>query len=125
MTEFETRKTVQTESRTKPIGLSLAEVQPVFGETKATKQIAHYDTPPGYFGHLTLLPDGKVYADCSAAPLGSMEDSITQMIVKELEGTRAWRYIRDSAECRECLYRYLCPSPRFYERMMGLDCILS
>ena len=46
VTEFETRKTVQTESRTKPIGLSLAEVQPVFGETKATKQIAHYDTPP-------------------------------------------------------------------------------
>lgn len=79
----------------------------------------------GYFGHLTLLPDGNVYADCSAEPLGSMDDSITQMIVKEIEGTRAWRYIRDSDKCRECLYRYLCPSPRFYERMMDLDCILS
>lgn len=79
----------------------------------------------GYFGHLTLLPDGNVYADCSAAPLGSMDDSITKTIVHEIEGTQAWRYIRDSEKCRECLYRYLCPSPRFYERMMGLGCILS
>ena len=72
VTEFESRKTVQTESRTKParfefafqrtqatsqhsqnefclclrLALLLAEVQPVFGETKETQQIAHYDTSP-------------------------------------------------------------------------------
>ena len=28
--------------------LSLAEVPPVFGDTKATKQIAHYDTPSSF-----------------------------------------------------------------------------
>ena len=53
---------MQTESQTQPIGSSLAEVQPVFGETKATKPIAHYDTPPSAGSNITVFPGiGEVF----------------------------------------------------------------
>ena len=46
VTEFGSRKTVQTKDPAKPIGLSWVEVQPVFGSTKARPQLARYHAPP-------------------------------------------------------------------------------
>ena len=46
VTEFGSRKTVQTKDPAKPIVLSWVEVQPVFGSTKARPQLARYHAPP-------------------------------------------------------------------------------
>lgn len=61
--------------------------------------------------------------DETAEALGTVEDSIYDLIIRELEVNHAWRKVRDSKSCRNCIYHWLCPSP--YERAAGRETICT
>lgn len=72
------------------------------------------------FGKITLAADGKVYANVNNAPIGSIGDSIENMLCKELEHGTSWRYTRYIAEpCCQCRFKLICPSPSDYEKTIG------
>ena len=71
------------------------------------------------FGNLIVMPDGRIYSDVTAPSLGTIDDSIYDLIVRELQENYAWRKIRDSESCKNCVYQWLCPSPSPYERATG------
>ena len=86
---------------------------------------AHMAVNTGFFGSLTFMPDGNAYASPAyGEQIGDISDSVYDLITAELERNTAWRLTRDmSGRCRNCLYRYLCPSPSAYEKVMKLECI--
>lgn len=72
------------------------------------------------FGKITILPDGKVYANIHQEPIGDMKDSIGEMLCKELESGLSWRRTRYKTEpCRQCRFKLICPSPSNYELAIG------
>lgn len=77
------------------------------------------------FGILYLMPNKKIYSDINQPELGSICDSIYDLIIKELSCNYSWRWIRNNDSCQKCLYRYLCPSPTSYERVMNIKCICT
>jgi len=73
-----------------------------------------------FFGSLTLMPDGKVYANVNSPVLGNIEtDSMLDLINKEMNENTAWRKTRNATPCTDCLYQFLCPSPANYEQAIG------
>lgn len=77
------------------------------------------------FGNLTIMPDGQIYSDVTAPSLGSIDDSIYEIIIRELQENYAWRKIRDSETCKNCIYQWLCPSPSSYERVAGKETVCT
>jgi pseudo-rSAM protein len=71
------------------------------------------------FGKLTVMPDGKIYANVNNVPLGSISDPIYDLIYKEMTEGQSWLYIRDMKPCCDCVYQWLCPSPGSYEKVIG------
>lgn len=86
---------------------------------------AHQAINTEAFGRLIVMPDGRVYSDVTAEALGTVEDSIYDLIIRELEANHAWRRVRDSKRCRNCIYCWLCPSPSPYERAAGRETICT
>ena len=73
-----------------------------------------------YFGKLTVLPDGKVYANVSKSSLGKIGDNLGELIKQEFVSGESWFFTRDMLEpCNRCLYRHFCPSPSDYEFRLG------
>lgn len=73
------------------------------------------------FGTFYVFPDGTVHPAADAPAVGTLEDSVHQMIIRELEENHAWRQTRRLMEpCKNCLYHDLCPSPSVYERIFGV-----
>jgi len=71
------------------------------------------------FGKLTVMPDGKIYANVNNAPLGSIGDPIYDLIYKEMTEGQSWLYVREMKPCCDCVYQWLCPSPGNYEKVIG------
>jgi pseudo-rSAM protein len=71
------------------------------------------------FGKLTVLPDGKVYADVNQASLGTIDDTAYSIVYREFTEGKSWFRIRDQAPCKDCIYQWLCPSPSNYETVIG------
>lgn len=67
------------------------------------------------FGKLTVMPDGNVYANVNALPLGTIDDSPYSIVYKEFTNGESWFKLRDQAPCNNCIYQWLCPSPSNYE----------
>ena len=81
---------------------------------------AHQVMNTNFWGRLSVLPDGKVYSNLNHPPLGTLKDRVYDLIVDEMTSKRAWRWIRDEVSpCKDCLFRYLCPSPSNYELVIG------
>ena len=76
-----------------------------------------------FFGRLSVMPDGKVYSDLTSPALGTVSDSVYDLILKEMEENHSWRRIRNRGQCAGCLYRYLCPSPSIYEKLMDITAV--
>ena len=73
-----------------------------------------------YFGKLHVLPNGEVKANMNTQTLGDIyNNSVLEIIAKELTGNTAWRVIRKESPCIDCLYQYLCPPPSNYETAIG------
>jgi pseudo-rSAM protein len=65
-----------------------------------------------FFGIRHVFPDGSVKANPNTATLGNMKtDKILDLVYQEMLDNTAWRMIRDSQSCKECLYQFICPSP--------------
>ena len=73
------------------------------------------------FGTFYVFPDGTIHPATDAPAVGTLEDSVHQTIIRELEQNYAWRQTRRLMEpCKNCLYHDLCPSPSVYERIFGV-----
>ena len=73
-----------------------------------------------FFGKLTILPNGEVFANLNTVNLGNIKDkSILQLIYKELDTNTVWRKTRIQKPCSECIYQYLCPPLSNYEFVIG------
>jgi pseudo-rSAM protein len=93
----------------------------IFCETIPFRRIfAHQKLNTNFFGSLTVLPNGNVYANVNQSALGNIKaDLILDLIGKEMHINTSWRVIRDQKPCNQCLYQYLCPSPSSYETVIG------
>ena len=73
------------------------------------------------FGTFYIFPDGSIHPAADAPAVGTLDDPVHQTIIRELEENHAWRQTRNEmSPCKDCLYRYLCPSPSVYERIFGV-----
>jgi len=73
-----------------------------------------------YYGKFTVFPNGHIYSNVNIPPLGNISEQIYELIYKELDGQRAWLLTRDAVEpCKDCVYKYLCPSISNYEYACG------
>lgn len=72
------------------------------------------------FGKITILTNGKVYANVNEKPLGNIQDNLKGMLCEELEKGTSWRRTRYNLEpCSQCRYKLICPSPSNYELAIG------
>lgn len=72
------------------------------------------------FGKLTVMADGKLYANVNDAPMGELgKDSIYPLLLNELGEKKSWRLTRkDVFPCRSCTFQMLCPTINNYNRLM-------
>lgn len=81
---------------------------------------AHQVMNTNFWGKLYILPNGYVYSNLNMPPLGTLENNVYDLILEEMKSHRAWRLTRDCfTPCKDCLYKYLCPSPSNYELVIG------
>lgn len=69
----------------------------------------------GDFGKLTIMPDGKVYANLNMPSLGTIDESPYSIVYKEFNDGLSWFKLRTQTPCNNCVYQWLCPSPSNYE----------
>lgn len=69
------------------------------------------------FGRLTVMHNGRVYANLNKPSLGNWEkDPIKQILYKEMYHGKSWRRTRMKVEpCRHCILAALCPPLGNYE----------
>lgn len=75
-----------------------------------------------YFGKLAILSSGDIHANVNEKSLGSIKkrDSLRSVIYRELQKGKSWLQTRDKVKpCRECHYRFLCPSISNYDYAVG------
>ena len=111
--DFFDRNVFLSESDIKKIQLSRREI------------FAHQAINVEAFGNLTMMPDGQIYSEVTVPALGTIEDSIHNLLVRELQNNYAWRKVRNSEICKNCVYQWLCPSPSPYERAAGKETICT
>lgn len=80
-----------------------------------------------FFGKLNVMPNGTVYANLNHDPIGTITDSICNLIFNELDSGKSWLMIRDTGACSDCLYQWMCPSPSNYETVLEKEnlCTIS
>ena len=72
------------------------------------------------FGKITLMPDGKIYADLNKKLIGNINEPIGDILGKELVSGNSWRYTRYQVKpCCQCRFKLICPSPSSYESAIG------
>jgi pseudo-rSAM protein len=93
----------------------------IFQTKLSFRQIfAHQKLNTHFFGSLTIMPNGEVHANVNSPVLGNIScDTLLDIVNKEMLMNTAWRKVRDTAPCSDCLYQYLCPSPSQYELTIG------
>lgn len=72
------------------------------------------------FGKISIMPNGDTFANINHTKLGNIyEQSIYEIVQKEIEEGHSWFRIRDQEPCKTCIYQWLCPSPSKYEIIIG------
>lgn len=72
-----------------------------------------------YFGKITIKSDGNIYANANMSPLGNIDNSLKEILTKEMELGTSWFRVRNMEPCNSCVYQWLCPSPSNYETEIG------
>lgn len=73
-----------------------------------------------YFGKLNIFPDGDTKANVNKESIGYIQEKpLLEIIYDELIQNTAWRQIRNSKPCNNCLYQFLCPPVSNYEIVMN------
>lgn len=93
----------------------------ILGQKLSKKDIfRHQALNVNQFGTLFVFPDGTIHSAPDGPTIGTLEDSVHQTIVRELEENHSWRQTRKlMSPCKDCIYQDLCPSPSVYERILG------
>lgn len=81
--------------------------------------MAHHYINTNFFGQLTLLPNGLIYANVNHPSIGSVDSSIDEILSRGIDRNHSWRMIRCASPCSDCVYQFLCPSPSNYELTIG------
>ena len=72
------------------------------------------------FGRLTVLPDGKIFANVNYPAIGELrKDRMASVLYKEMTEGCSWLRVRNQKPCCDCIYQWLCPSPSNYELVIG------
>lgn len=71
------------------------------------------------FGKIIIQSDGNIHSNIHTPPLGNVQNSLKEILTKEMELGSSWFKIRDMEPCNECVYQWLCPSPSNYEIEIG------
>lgn len=71
-----------------------------------------------FFGKLTIMPDGEIYANPNTTALGTINDSIYNLIYKEMTSNSSWMKTRTDSPCDKCVYQWLCPPVSTYEYIL-------
>ena len=71
------------------------------------------------FGRLTIMSDGKVYANPNRPCIGHIGETPHAIVYREITEANSWLRIRDQKPCCDCIYQWLCPSPSHYEDVIG------
>jgi len=81
---------------------------------------AHKVINTNSFGKFTISSKGEIYDNIYNKPIGTIEDDIKDITIKTLKEGKAWFETRDKViPCKDCIYKYLCPSPSNYELVLG------
>lgn len=81
---------------------------------------SHQVLNANYFGKLYVKANGDICSNLISSPIGSYQEGLLKIVYEELKKGTFWRKTRDQVEpCRDCLYKYLCPSPSTYEEAIG------
>lgn len=71
------------------------------------------------FGQLTVMTDGKVYANVNHEAIGHIGDTPQAIVYREITEGCSWLRVRNQQPCSDCIYQWLCPSPSNYEIAIG------
>ena len=75
-----------------------------------------------FFGKLTIVPSGEVYANVNCKPIGVYpQDSLKKFVFEELVHSTAWFRLRDKQPCSGCANKFLCPSISNHELVTGKE----
>lgn len=74
-----------------------------------------------FYGKLYIYPNGNVTANMNMSVLGNIKKTtLYELICRELQTGESWTLSRDKKEpCKNCEYRYLCPSISNVELVMN------
>ena len=73
------------------------------------------------FGKLTVMTDGKVYANVNHEPIGTIEATPQSIVYREITEGHSWLRVRNQKPCCDCVFQWLCPSPSNYEIAIAKD----
>ena len=94
----------------------------ILGQKLTKKDIfRHQSLNMNQFGIFYIFPDGTIHPAADAPAIGTLEDPVHHIIIRELEENHAWLQTRRlMSPCKDCIYHDLCPSPSVYERILGV-----
>jgi len=63
------------------------------------------------FGILDILPNGDIFPHGGHKTICNVreKDFFLKSVIKEFEENQSWRITRNKSNCKNCIYRYLCP----------------
>jgi pseudo-rSAM protein len=72
------------------------------------------------WGKITVMSDGKVYANINKDSIGDIKEKTGDILCRELINGNSWRHTRYNTEtCNQCRFKLICPSPSNYESVIG------
>ena len=98
--------------------LSLEDIllNPIGKQQIFTRQVMNEN----FFGKLTIMPNGDVYANVNVKVLGNLKsNSLNELVYKEMSQKESWFLKRENQPCCDCVYKLLCPSPSNCELAIG------
>lgn len=81
---------------------------------------AHQVLNTNFFGSLMVDSDGKIYSNFNYFPIGEIDEDMAIIVSREMKEGEVWHKTRNNIPvCKDCIYKYLCPSPSNYEIIIG------
>ena len=78
----------------------------IFAELDRQEVFALQKLNTNDFGKITIMYDGRVYANINKAPIGDFKERIGEILCRELEYGESWRYTRYNLKiCNKCRFK--------------------
>lgn len=69
-----------------------------------------------HFGEITILGNGNIYSNINERRIGTMDQGIREVLLKELHEGKGWFKVRKHLiPCKGCIYNQICPPTSNYE----------